>query len=162
MGLSQRPCVHLYVRTFRHGLGQIGITFYLKHHWGERNAALGIGSNWSELSDISHSQISLKQSEPKSSPKPKRKITNIINSQNTKITYGQPNEQLFPKRWPLSNRNRSKNNMNTRKGFLFVFEHTLGDTSSKHGTQKLATENHKKNYRFGTVSNELLGGGGLN
>ena len=41
--------------------------------------------------------------------KPKRKITNITNSQNTKRTYGQPIGQLFPKRWPLSNRNRTKN-----------------------------------------------------
>ena len=40
---------------------------------------------------------------------PKRKITNISNSQNTKRTNGQPSEQLFPKRWPLSNRNRTKN-----------------------------------------------------
>ena len=32
--------------------------------------------------------------------KPKREIhvTNITNSQDTKITYGQPSEQLFPKR----------------------------------------------------------------
>ena len=30
-------------------------------------------------------------------------------------TYGQTSEQLFPKRWPLSNPNRSENNMNTRK-----------------------------------------------
>ena len=29
--------------------------------------------------------------------------------------YGQTSEQLFPKRWPLSNRNRTKYNMNTRK-----------------------------------------------
>ena len=47
--------------------------------------------------------------------KPKRKITNISNSQITKRTYGQPSEQLFPKRWPLSNRNRTKNNMNTHE-----------------------------------------------
>ena len=40
--------------------------------------------------------------------KAKREITNITDSQNTKITYGQPSEQLFPKRWPLSNRNRTK------------------------------------------------------
>ena len=45
--------------------------------------------------------------------KPKRGITNITNSQNTKRTYGQPSEQLFPKRWSLSNRDRTKNNMNT-------------------------------------------------
>ena len=47
--------------------------------------------------------------------KPKRVITNITNSQNTKITYGKPSEQLFPKRWPLGNRNRTKINMNTRR-----------------------------------------------
>ena len=44
--------------------------------------------------------------------------TNIINSQNIKRTYGQPSEQLFPKRWPLSNRNQTTNNMNTRKAKL--------------------------------------------
>ena len=48
--------------------------------------------------------------------KQKREITNIItNCQNTKIPHGEPSEQLFPKRWPLGNRNRTKNNMNTRK-----------------------------------------------
>ena len=40
--------------------------------------------------------------------KPKREITKIANSQNTKITYGQPSDHLFPKRWPLSNRNQTK------------------------------------------------------
>ena len=41
--------------------------------------------------------------------KPKREITNITNNQKKKkITYGQPSEQLFPKRWPLSNGNRTK------------------------------------------------------
>ena len=39
--------------------------------------------------------------------KPKREITKIINSQNTKKTYGQPSEQIFPKRWRLSNPNRT-------------------------------------------------------
>ena len=38
----------------------------------------------------------------------------ITNGQNTKRTYGQPSEQLFPKRWP-SNPNRIKHNMNTHK-----------------------------------------------
>ena len=59
----------------------------------------------------------LKQSESKNQPpKPKWEITNITNSLNTKRTFGQPSEQLFPKRWPLSNRNRLKiNNMNTHK-----------------------------------------------
>ena len=47
--------------------------------------------------------------------KPKREITNIKNSQKIKRSYGQPSEQLYPKRWPLSNRNRNKNNMNTHK-----------------------------------------------
>ena len=47
--------------------------------------------------------------------KPKRKITNITDIQNTKRTYYQPSEQLFSKRWPLSNRNRTKKIMNTRK-----------------------------------------------
>ena len=47
--------------------------------------------------------------------KPKREITEITNSQNTKRTYDQLSEQLFPKRWPLSNRNRTKNNINTHK-----------------------------------------------
>ena len=40
--------------------------------------------------------------------KPKREITYITNSQNTKRTYGQPSEQLFPKRWPLSIRTELK------------------------------------------------------
>ena len=59
-------------------------------------------------------------------PKSKREISNITNSQNTKRTYGQPSQQLFPKRWPLSNRNRTKNNMNTyehrheKTGFLHM------------------------------------------
>ena len=39
-------------------------------------------------------------------------------------TYGQPSEQLFPKRWPLSNRNRTKHNMNTHK----VKRHRNSDT----------------------------------
>ena len=37
--------------------------------------------------------------------KPKREITyiHVTNSQTTKRTNGQSSEQLFPKRWPLSN-----------------------------------------------------------
>ena len=61
--------------------------------------------------------------------KPKRKITNITTIQNTKRTYGQPSEQLFPKRWPLSNRNRTKNNMNTYTeitfGYVILLWHSL-------------------------------------
>ena len=59
--------------------------------------------------------------------KPKREITKIANSQNTKRTYGQPSEQLFPKWWSLSNRNRTKNNMNTRK----VKRHQNSDTKKR-------------------------------
>ena len=77
---------------------------------------------------------------------PKREITKITNSQNTKRTYGQPSEQLFPKRWPLSNPNRTKNNMNTRK----VKCHRNSDTKNR---QQRIT----KKYRLGTVSNKLLG-----
>ena len=39
--------------------------------------------------------------------KPKREIINITNSQNTKLTNDQPFDELFPKWWPLSNRNRT-------------------------------------------------------
>ena len=59
--------------------------------------------------------------------KPKMEISNITNSQNTKRTYGQPSEQLFPNRWPLSNRNRTKNNMNTCK----VKRHRNSDTKNR-------------------------------
>ena len=72
---------------------------------------------------------------------PKREITNITNSQNTKRTYGQPSEQLFPKRWPLSNPNRTKNNMNTRK---------------VKRQRKTGNREPQQNYRLRTVSNELL------
>ena len=40
--------------------------------------------------------------------KPRREVTNITNSRNTKRSYGQPSEYLFPKRWPLSNRSQTK------------------------------------------------------
>ena len=53
---------------------------------------------------------------PKIQPsKPKQEITKTTNSKK-EITYGQPSEQLFSKRWPLSpplsNQNRTKDNMN--------------------------------------------------
>ena len=50
----------------------------------------------------------------------KREITNITNSRIAK------SEQLFHKRWPLSNRNRTKNNMNTHK----VKRHRNSDTKT--------------------------------
>ena len=59
--------------------------------------------------------------------KPKREKANITNIQNTERTYGQPSEQLFPKMWLLSNRNRTKNNMNTHK----VKRHRNPDTKMK-------------------------------
>ena len=63
----------------------------------------------------------------------KREITSITNSQNTKRTYGQPSEQLFPKRWPLSN------NMNTHK----VKRHRNSDTKNwqQRTTTKLPPQN---------------------
>ena len=66
--------------------------------------------------------------------KPKPEITKITNSQNTKRTYGQPSTQLFPKRWPLSNPNRTKNNMNTCK----VKRHRNPDTKKRQ--QKTTTK----------------------
>ena len=78
--------------------------------------------------------------------KSKREITKITNSQNTKRIYGQPSEQLFPKRWPLSNPNRTKDNMNTRK-----------QNVNKTPTPKPGNREPQQNYRLGTASNELLG-----
>ena len=59
--------------------------------------------------------------------KPKREVTNITNSQNTKRTYGQPSEQLLPNRWPLSNLTRTEINMNTHK----VNRHRNSDTKNR-------------------------------
>ena len=78
--------------------------------------------------------------------KPKRDITKITNSQNTKITFGQPSEQLFPKRWPLSNPNRTEKYMNAHK----MKRHRKSVT-------KTGNREPQQNYRLGTVSNELLG-----
>ena len=47
--------------------------------------------------------------------KPKREITKITNSQNTKGPLGQPSWQLFPRRWLLNDPNQTKNNMNKHK-----------------------------------------------
>ena len=79
--------------------------------------------------------------------KPKREITNITNSQNTKRTHGQPSEQLFSKSWPHSNSNLTKNNMNTHK----VKRH-------RNFTPKTDNREPQQNHRLGTVSNELLVG----
>ena len=82
------------------------------------------------------------------SSKPKREITKITNSQNTKRTYSQPSEQLFPKRWPLSNSYRSKNDMNTHK----MKRHRNSDTKNRQ--QRTKTELPHWN-------GQLLGGGGV-
>ena len=73
--------------------------------------------------------------------RPKQEITNITNSQNTKRTYGQQSEQLFPKRWPLSNQNQTKNYMNTHK----VKCHRNSDTKNmqKRTTTKLLQSEFK-------------------
>ena len=78
--------------------------------------------------------------------KPKREITNIQVVKIQNRTYSQPSEQLFPKRWPLSDQNRTRNNMNTCKGNV---TETL--------TPKTGNREPQQNYRLGTVSNELLG-----
>ena len=80
--------------------------------WTTWNAAIQKGNNQGKSMQRSGTEATRTQLQPS---KPKREITYITNSQNTKRTYGQPSEQLFPKRWPLSNRNRTKNNMNKRK-----------------------------------------------
>ena len=59
--------------------------------------------------------------------KPKREITNITNSRNTQRTYGQPSEQIFPKRLPLNNQNGTKNNITTHK----VKRHQKSDTKNR-------------------------------
>ena len=59
-------------------------------------------------------------------------------------TYGQPSEQLFPKRWPLSNPNRTKINMSTRK----VKRHRNSDKK----TTTTGNREPQQNYRLGTVN----------
>ena len=60
----------------------------------------------------------------------------------TKRTYSQPSEQLFPKRWSLSNPNRTKSNLNTHK----VRRH-------RNSVTKTGNREPQQNYRLGTVSN---------
>ena len=62
--------------------------------------------------------------------KPKREITIITNSQNTMSTYGQQIEQLFPKRWPYSNPNRTK---------TWNITETLTPKTGKHNHNKTTT-----------------------
>ena len=65
--------------------------------------------------------------------KPNWEITKITNSLNTKRTFGQQSEQLYPIRWLLGNPNRNKDDMNTHK----VKRHRNSDT--KNGQQKTTT-----------------------
>ena len=78
--------------------------------------------------------------------KPKWKITKILIRQNTMRTNGQPSGQLFPKRWSLSNPNRTKCIINKHK----VKHHRNSDTKNRQ--QRTTSE------LLGTVSYELLGG----
>ena len=71
--------------------------------------------------------------------KPKLEITKITKKQNTKRTYGQPSEQLFPKRWPLSNPSRTKTIMNTGK----MKRHRNSDTKNRQ--QRTTTELQSRN-----------------
>ena len=80
--------------------------------------------------------------------KPKREIPRITKRENSRRTNGQSSELLFSKRWPLSNSNRTNNDMNTRK----VERHRKSDS-------KTGTRESQQNYRLRTVSNELLRGG---
>ena len=54
------------------------------------------------------------QSEPKSRLKTEV-MTKITIGQNTKRTYGKPNEQLSPKKWPISYLNLTKFYLDTLK-----------------------------------------------
>ena len=81
--------------------------------------------------------------------KPTRKITKITNGQNTKRTYGQPSKQLFPKRWPLSNPNRTKT---IRTHTWRNFTETL--------TPKQANENHNRTTALERSAMNYGGGGG--
>ena len=79
--------------------------------------------------------------------KTKTKITKITNRQNTMRSHDQKSWQLFPKRWPLSNPNRTKSIMNKHKG-----------KRDRNSDTKTGNREPQKNYRLRTVSNELSGG----
>ena len=64
--------------------------------------------------------------------KPKWEIIKITNSQNGMRTYGQPRGQLFPKRWPISNPNRTKN----------MIKHKM--KRHRNSDNKMATENDNR------------------
>ena len=70
-----------------------------------------------------------------------QEITKITIIQNTR----EPSEQLFPKRWPLSNTNRTTFNIN---------KHTV--SRYRNSDPKKGNREQQQNYRLGTVSNELL------
>ena len=65
---------------------------------------------------------------------PLTKLEKNANSQNRKGTYGQLSEQLFPKRWLLSNLSRTKNYINKDK----MESHKYCD--NKHRQQRATTD----------------------
>ena len=77
--------------------------------------------------------------------KPKWEINKNTNKQKAIRTNGQPSGQLFPKRLPLSNYNRTKGIMNKHK----VNHHRSSDT-------KTGNRETHQDHRPGTVSYELL------
>ena len=79
--------------------------------------------------------------------KPKRGMTKITESQNSKRTYGQTSKQLFTKRWSLGTKIGTTNNMDKHK----VKRHRDSDAKI------IGNREPQQNYRLGTVSNELLG-----
>ena len=122
-----------------HKLSNALSKFYRRHHelvsnFNVRLKVKSMQRSWTEA--IRHLQHS----------KPKREINNRTN---TKRTYGQPREQLFPKRWPLSIRNRTKK----------IWTHIRWNVTET-PTPKRATENHNKTSTLERSVMNYLGGGG--
>ena len=85
---------------------------------------------------------------PNRQSKPKLEITKFSNRQNTMRIHGQPNRQLFSKRWPLSNPNRTKSIMNI---YNVKRHRTLTSKTGNRGPHQI--------YRLGMVSYSYWGGG---
>ena len=79
--------------------------------------------------------------------KPKWDIKIISNRQNTMRTHGYLSGQLFPKRWSLSNPNRTKSIMD---------KHKVKTHHQNSGTKTGNRQSHQ-NHRIVMVCNELLG-----
>ena len=65
--------------------------------------------------------------------KPKREITKMTNSQNTKRTHGQPCEQPFPIRWSPRNPNRTKTTQ------TYIKRNVNETLTPKHATENLSS-----------------------